>query len=72
MNNHYFENHYRSPLSNDNFVVQPPLIKSPDDEKVTELTPDNKTVWERLSFLYLETGLNDKKAQADKKLQSLN
>jgi len=44
----------------------------PAYEKAVELTPTDKILWERLSFLYLETGNPSKKAEADKKLESLN
>ena len=40
-------------------------------EKAVELSPDRKILWERLSFLYLETGKPDKKAKADKEIQRL-
>ncbi len=47
----------------------------PAYEKAVVLTAEIKVLkvlWERLSFLYLETGNASKKAEADKKLQSLN
>ena len=44
----------------------------PAYEKAVELAPTDKILWERLSFLYLETGNPGKKAEADKKLQGLN